>query len=267
MSKINYKKIPKKLEEISKPGFGYGRAGVGLEGLVKEFYFLDTKDLLPFGDQARKNFNQEEMDNLRDSIKKYGVRQPLTVIPDIKQKGKFEVVSGERRLRAAKLAGLAQVPCIILEDVSIAQEVAIVENIHRQDLHPIEFGLAFKALIDNGFFASQVDLAKKLAIRKTTVSEFIGYTEIPKKYLTHIIENNIRTRAKLRRLVKSKNNEGIIEGVLGIRKGAEKGDFSVMRVDLTNGTLNLQTPGIKKLDENQRKILKKKLHILLENLS
>lgn len=170
---INYKKITNMLDELSRPDIGHGRSGIGMEKMVKEFYSLDVENLVPFYAQARKNFNQEEIVGLAASIKKYGVRQPLTVIPVAYQKGKFEVVSGERRLRAAKLAGLMQVPCIILEDVSIANEVAIVENIHRQELHPIEYGLAFKSLLKSRSFASQADLAVKLSIRKSLVSECI----------------------------------------------------------------------------------------------
>ena len=137
------RKISEALERLTVPEIKNSRLGIGYEEKVKEFYMINVENLIPFKNQARIYFDDKEIENLSESIKRHGIRQPLTIIPYEDNKGIFEVISGERRLKAAKIVGLDKVPCIIIHDRNIAQEIAIVENIHRQDLHPIELGLAF----------------------------------------------------------------------------------------------------------------------------
>ena len=141
--KIKYRKISEALERLTVPEIKNSRLGIGYEEKVKEFYMINVENLIPFKNQARIYFDDKEIENLSESIKRHGIRQPLTIIPYEDNKGIFEVISGERRLKAAKIVGLNKVPCIIIHDRNIAQEIAIIENIHRQDLHPIELGLAF----------------------------------------------------------------------------------------------------------------------------
>lgn len=267
MSKIKYKKISKPFSEMAKPQLKKSRVSVGLEDAIQEFYFIEIEKLIPFKDQARVHFSEVEIESLADSIKKHGVRQPLTVITCLDEKDKYEVISGERRLRAAKLAGLDKVPCIILQDRSIAQEIAIVENIHREDLHPIELGLAFNVLLEKGIFKSQTQIAQKLAISESSVSEHLKYLEFSEEIKEYLIKNNIKSREKLRKLLKSRDDKETIQELLGVSKKIQDiKNFSVMRVNYVNENLKFQVNGIKKLSFNQKKQLKCKLEKVLELL-
>lgn len=126
------------------------RSSIGLEGSAGDLYQIKVEFLIPFARQARKVFLQEDIDALAETIKEHGIRQPLTVIKSLESEGKYEVVSGERRLRAAIQLGFSKVPCIVLQDASKANEIALIENLHRSDLHPIESAEAFQALISSG---------------------------------------------------------------------------------------------------------------------
>ena len=175
MATVRYKNIPESLSRMTKPTELPGRVSIGLEGSIGEFYYIPVKDLIPYRNQARQHFSQEEIDALANSIKEHGIRQPLTIISSETQRGIFEVISGERRLRAAKQIGLEKVPCILLKDKDIAEEVAIVENIHRQDLHPIELGRALKKLLDHGVFKNQKELSEKLSINRSVLSDNLSF--------------------------------------------------------------------------------------------
>lgn len=127
---------------------------------------LPTEKLRPYELQARKEFDDEEIENLADTIKEHGIRNPLTVIPSKQQENCFEIVSGERRWRAAKFIGMERVPCIILEDAGSAQEIALIENIQRKDLHIIELLEGIEALINNRPDLTKEELYFKLGISK-----------------------------------------------------------------------------------------------------
>ena len=105
---------------------------------------IKTIEIEPNKNQPRRNFNNESIDELAESIKTYGIIQPIIVTP----KGKyFEIIAGERRWRAAKKAGLEEMPCIVREDTEKRnKEIALIENIQREDLNPIEKARSFREL-------------------------------------------------------------------------------------------------------------------------
>ncbi|AFS79909.1 parB-like partition protein [Gottschalkia acidurici 9a] len=111
-----------------------------------EVVYLDIYSISPNKDQPRKKFDKEAIDSLSDSIKNHGVIQPIIVRQ--KENG-YEIIAGERRWRAARVSGLTKIPSIVknIEELEVAQ-IALVENIQRENLNPIEEGLAFKELID-----------------------------------------------------------------------------------------------------------------------
>ena len=94
-------------------------SSIGMDKFRGEYYHLNVDILVPFKNQVRQVFHQSEIDSLAETIEAHGVRQPLTVLK--RADGKYEVVSGERRLRAAKSIGLTKVPCIIIEDADQAE--------------------------------------------------------------------------------------------------------------------------------------------------
>lgn len=130
--------------------------------------------LNPF--QPRKNFDEEELLQLADSIKNSGVLQPLLVR---KLGENYQLVAGERRLRAAQLAGIAELPVFVREfDEQQLFEAALVENIQRSDLNPIEKAQGFKSYLDK-FRMTQEQLAIRLGIDRTTITNLVGLLNLP----------------------------------------------------------------------------------------
>lgn len=130
---------------------------------------IDVNEIVPNEDQPRKNFNKDELYDLSQSIEKYGIIQPLL----LKRKNdKYEIIAGERRFRAAKEIGLSKVPAII-KDVSddISSRIAIIENIQRKDLNPVEEAMSYKHLLD-----SQDLTQKELADELGKSRQYIGNT-------------------------------------------------------------------------------------------
>lgn len=126
--------------------------------------------------QPRKEFDEEELSSLRDSIKSCGILQPLLV----RTQGEgYELVAGERRLRAAQAAGYAEVPVRIVDfNDQQTLEAALVENIQRSDLNPIEKAQGFKEYLDR-FNLTQEALAIRLGIDRTTLTNLVGLLELP----------------------------------------------------------------------------------------
>jgi ParB family chromosome partitioning protein len=162
------------------------RLGRGLDALLS----ASESDNPPAGNQAevrldqihhnpwqpRKVFDEEELASLSESIKNHGVLQPLVVRP--KDDG-YQLIAGERRLRAARAAGLDAVPVRVVNfnDQQVL-EAALVENIHRTDLNPIEKAHGFKEYLDR-FQMTQDDLAKRLGLARPTISNLLGLLELP----------------------------------------------------------------------------------------
>ena len=131
---------------------------------------LKITEVEPNRDQPRKNINQEDLEELADSIKTYGVIQPIVVS---KQDGYFSIVAGERRWRAAKLAGLEEIPAIIREnDEQTNKEIALIENIQREDLNPYEKALGIRNLMDK-YGLTQEEVSKKIGKSRSSVSNTV----------------------------------------------------------------------------------------------
>jgi ParB family chromosome partitioning protein len=126
--------------------------------------------------QPRKVFDEEELASLSESIRTHGVLQPLVVRP---KDGGFQLIAGERRLRAAKAAGLEAVPVRVVDfnDQQVL-EAALVENIHRTDLNPIEKAHGFKEYLDR-FHMTHEDLAKRLGLARPTITNLVGLLDLP----------------------------------------------------------------------------------------
>jgi ParB family chromosome partitioning protein len=126
--------------------------------------------------QPRKNFDEDELASLSESIKSHGILQPLVVR---QTNDGYQLVAGERRLRAAKAAGLEAVPVRVVDfnDQQVL-EAALIENIHRTDLNPIEKAHGFKEYLDR-FQMTHEDLAKRLGLARPTISGLVGLLELP----------------------------------------------------------------------------------------
>ena len=153
----------------------------------------DVKQLLvdeirPNPYQPRKSFNQEALQELAESIKNYGVFQPIIVKKSIKG---YDLIAGERRLRASKLAGCKTIPAII-KDFSDEQmrEIALLENLQRENLTPIELAWAYKGIIDS-LHIRQEDLADKIGKSRSHVTNTLGLLRLPEEIQNQILDNKI----------------------------------------------------------------------------
>lgn len=191
------------VEKEEKPKNKASRASLYSEGYKGEYYNLSLDKLSPFKGQARKFFDKESIEQLAATIKEHGIRQPLTVLPDEENPGHYEIVSGERRYRAAKELNLTSVPCMIFQDRARAEEVALIENIQRKDLHPIELMNGYTSLLDKGICTSMQDIADKLGMSKSSVVDIMNLRNLPQETQDLLLEKQIKSRDFLRSLCKS----------------------------------------------------------------
>jgi ParB family chromosome partitioning protein len=143
-------------------------------------------------EQPRKYFSEEELNDLKESIEEYGVLQPVIVKKD--KNGTFFLIAGERRLRAARLAGLQKIPAVIKDfDEKDAAVIAVVENVQREDLSYIEEACAYKKLIED-FGLTQGELAAKIGKRQSTISNKLRILTLPEDIQERLIEARLTER-------------------------------------------------------------------------
>ena len=132
------------------------------------YQILPLYKVEPNPDQPRQDFNEEELQALADSIAEHGIIQPLTVRQT--KSGYYQIIAGERRWRAARMAGLTEVPAVVMEaDDRKAMELALIENLQRQDLNPVEEALGYQSLMQD-FGLTQEDTAKQVGKSRPAVA-------------------------------------------------------------------------------------------------
>lgn len=142
----------------------------------------------PNPDQPRKNFENEPLEALAESISQHGIIQPILVRP---KNGMYMIITGERRWRAARMAGLSEVPVIITEaDDKKAAELALVENIQRKDLNPVEEARAYADLI-NEYSYTQEEIARKVGRSRSSITNSLRLLELPETVLQHLAAGSI----------------------------------------------------------------------------
>lgn len=204
-------------------GLGRGLDALFAESAVlKEMKTVDSNaetvknikliEIEPNVEQARKKFNEESLNDLAQSIKTYGIIQPIIV----ERKNDFyRIIAGERRWRAAKIAGLNEIPCIIRnEDEQRTKEISLIENIQRENLNPIEKALGYKELIDN-YNLRQQDLADKLGISRTNVTNTLRILNLDKRVIELAIEGKL-TEGHCRTLLAIENPDKQYEAAIRI---------------------------------------------------
>ena len=149
---------------------------------------LKVSEIEPNRDQPRKAFDEAQLEELADSIQKYGVLQPLLVQ---KRGESYEIIAGERRWRAAKLAGLKTVPVVIREySPQQAMEIALIENVQREDLNPIEEALAYQRLMQE-FSLKQEEIAERVSKNRTTITNCMRLLNLAPEVQQMLIEGRI----------------------------------------------------------------------------
>lgn len=167
-----------------------------------EYLPIDEIVANPF--QPRKNFAVDELQKLATSISEYGIIEPLVV--RINEENKYELIAGERRLRAAKLAGLTKVPVILTEysDKQTA-ELALIENLQRSDLNAIEEALAYKTLVEQ-FSLTQEFIARKMGKSRSYIANFIRLLKLAKP-VQDLLMNNKLTMGQAKPLIAIEDNK------------------------------------------------------------
>lgn len=149
---------------------------------------LNIIDVEPNREQPRRNFDEESIEELSNSIKEYGVIQPIIVS---KQNNYYQIVAGERRWRASKKAGLTQIPAIIRNyDKQKNSEIALIENIQREDLNPIEKAMAIRELLDK-YNLTQQKLADKLGISRSGLANTVRLLNLSPKVIELVKEGKL----------------------------------------------------------------------------
>ena len=151
---------------------------------------LNINQIEPNKNQPRKQFDEDALAELADSIKQFGVIEPLVVV---KRKGYYELIAGERRWRAARLAGLKEVPVVIKDytDQEIV-EIALIENIQREDLNPIEEAHAYERLIKE-FNLKQDEVAERVSKSRTTITNSLRLLKLTEKVQQMLIDDMLST--------------------------------------------------------------------------
>lgn len=201
----------------------------------KSLFECPIEDVIPNPNQPRKLFPKEELEELASSIEQKGILQPLLVRP--LGGGKYELIAGERRYRAAKQVGFEKVPVIIkAADETAVLELALIENIQRQDLNPIEEALAYKELLTRHQY-TQEELARQVGKDRSSIANSLRLLKLPDKIRDHLINNKI-SMGHARALLGVENKELQIQ----IAEDIVEHQLSVREVEVLSKKVKEQEP-------------------------
>ena len=169
----------------------YKQMGLIKVNLEQTILQIPIDEIIPNRFQPRLNFDDRGLEELASSIKQHGIIQPLVLR---RVEDKYEIIAGERRFKAAQLAGLSKVPAVIANiDDNKSAEVAIVENVQRRDLSPIEEARSYKNLLDKGYL-TQAELAKKMGLSQSAIANKLRLLNLDEEVQQALIENRISER-------------------------------------------------------------------------
>jgi len=171
--------------------------GKGIKALLEDFDLTDESKVIkisidrikPNPNQPRKHIKEETLKELAESIKQKGIIQPIIVR---EKEGYYEIIAGERRWRAAQIAGLQEIPVVIRNDISELEslELALIENIQREDLNSIDLALAYNELIEK-YNLTQEELAKILGKSRSAIANTLRLLKLPEEIKNHIISGKL----------------------------------------------------------------------------
>ncbi len=202
--------------------------GTGISALIEDFntsaehniLFIDRENIFPNPKQPRKEFDEDALHDLAYSIKTKGIIQPLLVQKT--DEGSYQIIAGERRWRAAGVAKLEKIP-VVVKDVNEveAYELALIENIQRQDLNPVEEAMGYRELIDE-FELTQEELSKRLGKNRSTIANSLRILMLPE-----VIIEDIRT---------GRLTQGHAKVILSLKQGEEQ---LRLREQILSGSLSV----------------------------
>lgn len=223
----------------------------GIDALFAESNATETVDvktklriteIQPRSNQPRKSFDSESLSKLADSIAANGLIQPIVVRESIG--GYYEIIAGERRWRASKLAGLTEVPVVIINsDDKQTAEMSLIENVQREDLNPIEEAMAYKMLL-NDFNMTQEEVATRVGKSRSAIANTIRLTELPDEVIDLVADRTL-SEGHARTLLGLKNRESI----LGIAKTVVERELNVRQTEELVKKLNEKASEIEEQPE------------------
>lgn len=215
--------------------------GKGLDALFRDNSYKKMEDPLdeevvqqikiteiePNADQPRKKFDEDKLEELASSIKRYGVIQPIIVMP---KDGYYQIVAGERRWRAAKKAGLTEMPCLVRTKTEQEnREIALIENIQRENLNPIEKARGLRRLLDD-YGLSQQQLADKLGMSRSGLTNNVRILNLDPRVIDLVLEHNFSER-QCRELMRVQDPDKQYKLALGVVENGDNYDDLVRKID------------------------------------
>ena len=248
-----------------KKGLGRGLSALFGDSTPKEKLQVSNNNMIAIADlsrnpyQPRQNFKEEKLEELANSIRKNGIIQPIAVRPKKNQSGKFEIVAGERRWLAAQRAGLHEIPVSILELSDVESlEVAIVENIQRDDLNPIEEAKGYKRLNEE-FDYDHESISKLMSKSRSHVSNTLRLLTLPKDVIG-MLEEGTLSSGQARPLIGISNASSIAEEIVSKNYSARKVEYLTRNKKNQNRDKVVDTNVIKAQERIERN-LGLKVHI------
>ena len=215
---------------------------------------LRIADVEPRSDQPRKTFSSESLGQLADSIGQFGVLQPIIVRESQLLAGTYEIIAGERRWRAAKMAGLSEIPAVVLEGDDLkAAQVAVIENVQREDLNALEEALAYDALIER-FGLTQEQVAVQVGKSRSAITNMLRLLDLPDDVL-ELVRNGSLSAGHARALLGLKNEDSMVSLA---QKIVEK-DLSVRDVERTVRLMNYEPTAAD--DEEKTELTQRKAYM------
>lgn len=217
-------------------------------------YFLcDIDNITPNKYQPRTHFNDDELEDLSRSIAENGIIQPL-IVKRTDDENRYELIAGERRLRASKLVGLSQVPVVIneVEDDNILLELALVENIQRTDLNAVEEAEAYQKLIEK-FGYTQEQTAKRVGKKRSTVTNALRLLKLPQHIREDVVTGTL-SEGHARSLLRLVDDELLLDGA---RAKIIEGHLSVRQTEqlvkklLSQQNVTESTPAVQQLVDSK----------------
>ena len=196
-------------------GLGRGLDAIFLENTIEQpeerdenkIFKLKISQVDPKSDQPRKYFDKEALEDLANSIVENGLLQPILVREY--GEGRYQIIAGERRFRASKLAGITEIPAIVLErDDKKAAQIALIENVQREDLNPLEEALGYKSLAEE-YDMTQEELALKVGKSRSAIANTLRLLDLPDEVLTLVASKEL-SAGHARTLLGVKNRDDMI---------------------------------------------------------
>lgn len=220
---------------------------------------LKLSEIEPRREQPRKSFEAEELQQLADSITAHGVLQPIIVRENPNSQGMYEIIAGERRWRASKLAGLSEIPVVIFDGDDLkAAQVAIIENVQRQDLNPLEEALGYRDLIER-FGLTQEQVAEQVGKSRPTITNMMRLLDLPEAVL-EMLKNGKISSGHARALLALKKREDMLilaEKIYGRGLSVREIEAAVKRMNSVTEEPVAET--LEDIDRGQKRIYLREL--------